>query len=401
LTAPPGKHEDGDGLRLVVSKTGTRKWVFRYTHNGKRREMGLGRLKDVSLSNAREKAQDNRRLVLSGADPITHRNQNKTTEIPTFSECAERYIEAHKAGWDNAKHAAQWSSTLRTYVYPFFSDLPVNDINTENILNALSPIWNEKTETAKRVQSRIENILDWAAAMKYRQAENPARWRGHLNKLLVSPNKIKKVIHQPAMPYRLLPEFLLELSKHDSIASKALQFTILCAARTGEVIGANWGEIDMETCTWNIPAKRMKARRPHRVPLSDEALFVLDHMNKVCTGEYVFPGSRYGQPISNMAMLQQMRRMGYGSNVNKGDKSRGHYVPHGFRSTFRDWCAEQTSYPREVAEAALAHVNADKVEAAYQRGDLYEKREMLMQAWANYCVVQPDWNVVPILNPSS
>ena len=377
-TAGPGKYEDGGGLRLVVSPSGARKWVFRFTINGRRREMGLGSFPDVSLAEAREKAAKCRKLVREGTDPIEARRQAQA-KVPTFTSCAALYIRAHRRGWKNAKHARQWVSTLKTYACPVIGDKPVDAIGTEDILAILSPIWTEKTETAKRVQGRIENILDFAAAHKWRDQMNPARWRGHLDKLLPKPSRVKKVTHHPAMPYSEVPAFMAELANNSSISAKALQFLILTATRTSEVLLAKWEEVDLEEAVWTIPAERMKARREHRVPLSDMALDILKSLPPIEGNPYVFPGARHGKPLSNMALLQLMRKMGYGP-----EGERGPYVPHGFRSSFRDWAGEVSSFPRDVAEMALAHVIENKAEAAYRRGDLFAKRRKMMQAWTNF-----------------
>ena len=299
--------------------------------------------------------------------------------IPVFTACAARYIRGHRRGWQNAKHARQWVSTLKTYARPVIGKKPVNAITTEDILQILSPIWATKTETAKRVQGRIENILEFAAAHQYRDPLNPARWRGHLDKLLPRPSRVKRVAHHPAMPYAEVPDFIDELSRNGSVSALALQFLILTATRTLEVLHAEWREIDLPTGVWTVPASRMKTRREHRVPLSDSAMTVLEALPRIEDCPFVFPGSRNGRPLSNMALLQLMRGMGYGVNSPRGD-----YVPHGFRSAFRDWSGEVSSFPREVAEMALAHAIENKVEAAYRRGDLFEKRRKMMQQWADY-----------------
>jgi integrase len=377
-TAKPGKYEDGGGLRLVVSNAGARNWVLRFTINGKRREMGLGSLPDVGLAEARDKATEYRKQAKNGVDPIEAR-QTEPEKTPTFTTCAARYIRAHRRGWKNAKHARQWVSTLKTYARPAIGSKKVNAIATEDILKILSPIWTSKTETAKRVQGRIENILDYAAAHKYRDPLNPARWRGHLDKLLPRPSRVKKVTHHPAMAHTEVPAFMKELSNNSSVSALALRFLILTATRTNEVLQAQWSEIDLEAAVWTIPAERMKARREHRVPLSDVTLNILDALPRVEGNPYVFTGTHQGRPLSNMALLQLMRGMGYGVNC-----ERGAYVPHGFRSSFRDWSGEVSSFPRDVAEMALAHVIENKVEAAYRRGDLFEKRRKMMQEWAAY-----------------
>lgn len=386
-TAPPGKHEDGAGLRLVVSKTGARRWVLRFTLDGKRREMGLGLFPVVTLAGARSAALDARRLVAKGIDPIKERQPERS---PTFTSCAARYILINRHGWQNRKHARQWVSTLKTYARPLIGSRRVDMISTEDVIKILSPIWVTKTETAKRVQGRIENVLDYAAAHKYRDPLNPARWRGHLDKLLPKPSRVKIVTHHPAMPYPDLPAFMAELELNESLSAMALRFLILTATRTNETLLAQWSEIDIETATWTIPAPRMKMKREHRVPLSDAALVTLEALPRFAGNPYVFPGLRQGRPLSNMALLTLMRSMGYGVN---GD--RGNYVPHGFRSSFRDWCGEVSTAPRDVAEMALAHAIADKTEAAYRRGDLFQKRRRLMDSWAIHCT-RPVADVAPI-----
>lgn len=377
-TAGPGKYEDGGGLRLVVSATGAKKWVLRFTIDGKRREMGLGSFPDVGLAEARDKATEHRKLAKDGVDPIEAR-QTEPEKTPSFATCAARYIRAHRRGWKNAKHARQWVSTLKTYARPEIGKKKVDAITTENILAILSPIWTTKTETAKRVQGRIENILDYAAAHKYRDPLNPARWRGHLDKLLPRPTRVKKVTHHPAMPHTEVPVFIAELSGNGSVSALALRFLILTATRTSEVLQAQWQEIDLEDAVWTVPAERMKARREHRVPLTDATLSILEALPRIEGNPYLFPGARHGRPLSNMALLQLMRGMGYGVNGSRGD-----YVPHGFRSSFRDWSGEVSSFPRDVAEMALAHAIENKVEAAYRRGDLFAKRRKMMQEWADY-----------------
>lgn len=390
-TAGPGKYGDGGGLWLVVYPTGARNWSLRYMLAGRSREMGLGAYAEVSLAEARERAAELRKVLRSGVDPIEQREaeeKRKTLEAArtlTFVQCAARYIRAHRHGWKNRKHARQWCSTLRTYARPRIGTMAVREIGTEDVLAVLGPIWARKTETAKRVQGRIENILDWATAREYRTGDNPARWRGHLNKILPRPTRVKHVRHHPAMPYPDLPAFMERLRAQEGIAAKALEFTILTAARTGEVIGARWGEFDLDAAVWNVPPERMKARRPHRVPITGDALAIIAKLPRLEGTEYVFAGMRHGKHIANMAMIQTMRRMDL-----------GHFVPHGFRSSFRDWCAEQTSFPREVAEAALAHVIINKAEAAYQRGDLFEKRRRLMDAWADYLRPPAGENVVSL-----
>jgi integrase len=299
---------------------------------------------------------------------------------------AAAYIRARRREWSNIKHARQWTATLKTYARPVIGTQPVDTITTEDILGILQPIWNTKTETAKRVQGRMENIFDFAAARKWRDPINPARWRGHLDKLLASPTKSKKqrnggvTRHQPALPYQDVPGFVEALRTLDSISAKALEFLILTACRTTEVLDARWDEIDLNSRVWTIPAVRMKARREHRVPLSERAFTLLSTLPRITDNEFIFFGARHGRPRSNMALLQLMRGIGYGVGGTRGDA-----VPHGFRSSFRDWAGEVSSFPNHVCEMALAHVVANKAEAAYRRGDLFDKRRAMMEEWARWC----------------
>jgi integrase len=350
--------------------------------HGQAREMGLGPLHIVTLAEAREKAREARRLRHEGIDPIEARKAKQAEErlaaatAMTFQECAERYIEAHKPGWKNPKHAKQWPSTLETYVYPVFGSLPVQAIDVGLVMKVLEPIWQTKPETASRVRGRIEAVLDWAKARGYRNGENPAQWRGHLENLLPARSKVRKVEHHPALPYPEMADFIACLLKQDGIAARALEFLILTATRTNELIGARWEEFDLTKKVWTIPGERMKAGKEHRVPLSGRALEIIAEMqaDRVNDHPFVFPGGRPEKPLSNMAMLKLLGRMG-----------RDDLTAHGFRSSFRDWAAEVTLFPSEVVEMALAHTVGDKVEAAYRRGDLFEKRRELMEAWARYC----------------
>jgi len=287
----------------------------------------------------------------------------------TFRACAEAYINAHRSGWRNPKHAAQWPATLETYVYPHFGSLPVQAVDVGLVLKAVEPRWTEKPETASRVRGRIESVLDWATARGYRQGENPARWRGHLENLLPPPSKVRPVKHLAALPYAEIGGFMAELRQQEGVAARALEFAIRTGARTGEVIGARWAEINVAEKLWIVPADRMKAGKEHRQPLSDTTLTIVEKMAAIRQGDYVFPGGEAERPISNMAMLMLLRRMG-----------RGDLTTHGFRSTFRDWAAECTNFPAEVAEMALAHTVGDKLEAAYRRGDMFEKRRELIAA---------------------
>lgn len=390
----PGRYPDGGHLWLQVSKWGTKSWIFRYSRQGRDRHMGLGSITTLTLAEAREKARDCRKLLLDGIDPIDHRNGQRAqatleaARAMTFQECAEAYIEAHRPSWKNPKHAAQWPSTLKMYAYPVFGNLPIADIDTALVMKAIEPIWSEKPETAGRVRGRIESVLDWATARQYRQGENPARWRGHLDKLLPARGKVRRVKHFAALPYKQLPAFMETLRANYSISSRALEFTILTAARTGETIGAVWSEINLDDKVWILPPDRMKAGKEHRIPLSERAVEILEALPR--EGEYVFPGGRAKAPLSNMAMLNALRRL--------DDRK---LTVHGFRSTFRDWCAEQTAYAHEVAEMALAHTVGDKVEAAYRRGDLFEKRRRLMEDWAKFGEAPTVSTVVPIRGQTS
>ncbi|GJD36586.1 tyrosine-type recombinase/integrase [Methylobacterium aerolatum] len=374
----PGMYGDGGNLWLQVTGNGAKSWIFRFTLRGKSREMGLGSAATFSLAEARDKATTYRKLLYEGIDPIEmRRGQRQDAAIEaakaiTFKTCAERYIESHKAGWRNAKHAAQWTATLGAYAYPVFGELPVQAVDTGLVMQALQPIWTTKAETATRVRGRIESILDWATTHSYRRGENPARWKGHLANLLPKRSRVAKVEHHAALPFAEVPAFMAKLAAQEGIAAKLLAFTIQTAARTGESLGARWGEIDLEAGIWTVPAERMKAAAEHRVPLSSAALAILGEM-KGLDATYVFPGGRRGKPLSNMAMLVLLRRM-----------ERGDLTVHGFRSSFRDWASETTDFPSEVVEMALAHTVESKVERAYRRGDLFEKRRELMSAWAAY-----------------
>jgi integrase len=383
---------DGDGLYLKLGRTGRASWIFRYKLAGKSRDMGLGRHPEVSLSVAREKAADARKLSKSGIDPLTSRDEEMERQrlekeadrlvqdavrakATTFKEVALDYIAAHRAGWRNAKHAQQWENTLATYAFKVIGDLPTQEIGIEHVLKILKPIWTGKPETASRLRSRIELVLDAAKARELREGENPARWRGHLDKLLPARSKIRAVKHHAAMPWTELPAFMATLGKVEELSFKALRFTILTACRTREVLESTWAEIDVAAGVWIIPASRMKAVKEHRVPLSKAALDLLAALPRVEGNNYLFPGARKKRPLSNMAMLMALRR------INRND-----LTTHGFRSTFRDWASEVTHYPREVCEQALAHAIENAVEAAYCRGDLSEKRRRLMDDWAGYAM---------------
>jgi integrase len=375
-----GMHHDGGGLYLQVGASGAKSWIFRFMLDGRAREMGLGPVHTIPLAEARKRATECRRMRLDGIDPIDARTTQRDAKrleaarAMTFDACAVSYIDAHKAGWQNAKHRDQWPNTLNSYARPVFGSLPVQAVDVGLVMKALEPIWQTKPETASRLRGRIEAILDWATVRGYRKGENPARWRGHLDKLLPARSKVRKVQHHPALPYDELADFIAALRGQEAIAARALEFLILTAARTGEVIGARWDQVDFEQKMWVVPAARMKAGREHRVPLSAAAVAVLQQMKEIRESEFVFPGGKKGKPLSNMAMLAVLKRM-----------DRGELTAHGFRSSFRDWAAERTSFPREVAEMALAHAVGDKVEAAYRRGDLFQKRRQIMEAWARFC----------------
>ncbi len=392
-TAKPGRYCDGDGLYLLVKKSGTRFWVFRYKLNGsKLREAGLGRAGEgrnaVRLAEARDKASVLFRQVKSGIDPLSAREamaaavkaeaQDAAVKRVAFREAAQRFIDGHAPSWRNPKHAAQWGATIETYANPVFGDLPVGDVETAHVLAAVEPIWLTKPETASRLRGRIERILDFAKTRGWRAGENPAAWKGHLALTLPARSKVRKVEHHAALPWRDIGDFMPTLKEQTGIGARALRFAILTAARSGEVRGARWSEIDMTAATWVVPAERMKGGREHRIPLSEPALDVLREMVQARLSRdpdaLVFPGRDAGRPLSDMSLTAVLRRVG-----------RGELTAHGFRSSFRDWAAETTAYPTELVEMALAHAVGNKVEAAYRRGDLFEKRRRLMDDWATYC----------------
>lgn len=378
--AKPGRFSDGGGLYLQVTKTGTKSWLLRYMRNGVARHHGLGPLDLVSLAEARDMAREARKLLLSGVDPIAAKQQARAAAraaeaaTMTFATAAERYIKSHKAGWKNAKHGDQWGASLKTYAEPVLGNVDVSKVDTGHVMKVLEPIWNEKPETASRVRGRIELILSWASARGYRSGENPARWRGHLDRLLPARGKVRKVKHFEALGIDDAPGFMQALRGNDAVSAKALAFTMLTAARTGEVINATWAEFDLPAKLWTVPAHRMKAGREHRVPLSAAAIDILEKLPREDGNSFVFIGGRKGAGLSNMAMLQLIRGMRPDENL----------TVHGLRSTFRDWAAERTDYPSELVEMALAHVVGDRTEAAYRRGDLLEKRFKLMEAWAGF-----------------
>jgi len=378
-----GYHRCDRGLYLQVAGSGTKSWLFRYKSpvTGKQREMGLGSLNLVSLASARDIAVECRRQVLSGLDPLEERGRVKRVRLLeqarsiTFQGAAEQCIASKKPEWKNAKHAQQWANSLTTYAYPVFGTLSVSDLDTDLVLKAIEPIWISKAETASRVRQRIETVWDWARARKYVEGENPARLRGHLDKILAKTAKVKRVKHHAAVPYKQIATFITQLRDRKGSSALAMEFMILTAARTGEVRGARWQEIDLTTKVWTIPADRMKAGKEHRVPLCDRAMQILNSMtsnrNPV---EFVFPGWKAGTGLSDGAMLALLRKMDVGP-----------YTPHGFRSTFRDWAAEEAhQFSNETIELALAHTIKNKAEAAYRRGDQLERRRALMAAWSIY-----------------
>jgi integrase len=376
-TAKPGMHCDGGGLYLqcTVGPHGrvARSWIFRFAGRDGERKMGLGSAMDVSLAEARKKALACRQLRTQGVDPIEHRQtalsqaRIAAANDITFDAARDAYLGSHQAGWRNLKHAKQWKATLSTYASPVFGTVPVGAVDTALVMRVLESIWATKPETASRVRGRIEAILDWARVRGYREGENPARWRGHLDHLLPARSKVREVKHHAALPYADLPKFMTDLAGHESVAAQALRFTILTAARTGETIGARWDEINFAERVWTVPASRMKAGKEHRVPLSDAAIAVLERMAKSQQGDFIFGGDG-GRPLSNMAMAMLLRRMEYKE-----------ITVHGFRSSFRDWAAEGTNFPAEVAEMALAHTIRNKAEAAYRRGYLLNKRRRLIE----------------------
>jgi integrase len=401
-----GYYADGGGLYLQISSALTKSWVFRFTMNGRSREMGLGATHTVSLADARVKAADCRKSIQDGQDPIEARAATESAKsienarAVTFKDCATAYVESHRAGWKNEKHAAQWSTTLETYAYPTIGKLKVADIDTGHVLSTLEPIWKEKTETASRLRGRIEAVLSWAKVRGYRTGENPARWKGHLDELLPPRAKVQKVKHHPALDYREVDAFMAALRGLDGMGARALEFAILTATRSGEVRGATWSEIDLDDSAWIIPAGRMKAEKEHRVPLSMRALALLRDLPRMDI-DLIFPSAKNDR-MSDMTMTAVIRRMHEAAAKDGAagwtERGTGKIVTaHGFRSTFRDWAGETTSYPRDVIEHALAHQLKDKAEAAYARGSLFEKRRHLMEDWAAHChVTVATGEVIPI-----
>lgn len=383
----PGRYCDGGNLYLQVRRSASKtspdsvnkSWAFRYVRHDKQTWMGLGPYPDVSLAEARELATEARKQLLKGIDPLTDKRARQQearvarSDMLSFAECAEKYIDAQAPGWSNPKHIDQWRNTLKNVAGPIFGHLPVDQVDTALVMRCIEPLWTTKTETASRLRGRIESVLDRATVRGYRGGDNPARWRGHLDKLLPRPSLVARVKHHPALPYTEVGAFIQQLREDAGVASRALEFTILTTARTNEVVQAEWSEFDLDVGIWVVPAERMKSKREHRIPLSEAANAVLES-SKGRNNRYVFPGQKRGSHLSNNAMLKVLKRLNQDS-----------ITVHGFRSTFRDWCAESTSYPADVAEMALAHTLRDKTEAAYRRGDLFEKRSRLMADWARYC----------------
>jgi integrase len=392
-TAPCGLHPDGDGLYLDADGAGGGSWIFRFKMAGRERWMGLGTVRHVPLAEAREKALAARKLQREGVDPLERRNAARTaariaaTANVTFDIAADRCIAAHRVGWRNARQEPQWRASLRDYVLPTFGALPVAAIDTALVTKVLEPIWVTKLQTAKRVRARIERILDWAKARGLRTGENPARWRGHLETLLADPEKAHQVRHHAALPYDRVGAFVAKLRQRDELAARALEFTILTAVRSGETLGARWSEIDLDAAVWEIPAERMKQKKPHRVPLAPRAVELLEtlHSDDTSPNDFVFPGRRAGARLAPTIMQNLVVRLGH------------NFVVHGFRSSFRDWASDRTNFPHDVVETALAHTTDSKVAAAYKRTDHLERRRMLMRAWSEFIDAAPiEGAVVPL-----
>jgi integrase len=388
----PGDYLDGRGLYLQVRSESSKSWLLKYSIEKRAREMGLGSAFDFTLAEARDMRDHFRKLAKRGIDPIEHRRAEKAAKALdrakalTFKEACARYIAANRAGWKNVKHAGQWEATLKTYAYPKIGALPVQAIDTALVMAVLDPIWSTKSETASRVRGRIESVIDAAKARGEFKGENPARWKGHLDNLLPKPSKVSKVKNHAALPYADLPAFMMDLRQREGIASAAMEYLILTAARTGEVLGATWDEFDLRKSVWTIPGERMKNGKEHQVPLSPPAIAVLERMSKITNGEHVFFGQTSGRPLSNMALLVLLRRM-----------KRTDITSHGFRSTFRDWAAER-GYQDPVAEAALAHSVSDAVVAAYKRTTFFELRKDMMDKWATFATSDParSADVIPL-----
>lgn len=391
-----GLYADGGGLYLQVSTGKSKSWIFRFKRDGKTRDMGLGGWPSISLADAREKAAEARRHHAQGKDPIVERDaavaraRLEAARAITFKQCAEALIDSHEGTWRNPKHRQQWRNTLKTYAYPVIGKMPVADVGTADVLKVIEPIWHTKTETAKRVRGRIERVLNAAKAKGFRQGENPAQWRGHLDQILPPPSKVRRVVHHPALPYRDMPAFMARLRGKKGVSARALEFAILTAARTSEALGAGFGEVDGRSKIWTVPAERMKGHREHNVPLGARALEIVEEMSAQRVSDYVFPGMKKDEPLSDMAMLEMVR------GFDLVDKSGVGITVHGFRSTFKDWSIEQTTYPDFLSEMALAHISGDKAREAYARAELIKKRRALMNAWEAFCFSATDEKPKPL-----
>ena len=378
----PGMYADGGSLYLRVADGGSKQWIFRYVANGRLRDMGIGPVHTLSLAEARERATEARKLRLDGIDPIAHKRARRAAlaaadaKAMTFRQCAEGFIRDNEAKWTNAKHRREWEGTLSQYVYPALGSLPVAAIDTPLVLKVIKPLWERVPETASRVRGRIENVLGWATVHHYRTGDNPARWQGHLQHALPARSDIPdaKVEHHAALPYEQVAAFMAKLRQNSSVGARCTEFITLTAARVSEAAPATWSEIDFEARVWTVPADRIKGRLEHRVPLSAAAIAVLKQQAAIRQSDYVFPGARNGRPVSENTP-NRLAKLAAGADI----------TAHGLRSTFRDWAAERTNFPRELAEKALAHTVGHETERAYQRGDLLEKRRKLMEAWAEFC----------------
>jgi integrase len=395
-----GRYHDAHGLYMQVTPSGVKSWLLRYQKDGKEHALGLGPLHTFNLEEARERARKQRQLLADGIDPLEQKRQQaaqrkaeesqrqaEEASKKTFAECVEAFLTKHSDGWKNQKHRWQWRQTLEAYANPVLGKLCVSDIDTPHIVQLLEPIWNTKRETARRTLARVARVLNYAKAAGFRAGDNPAQWSGHLKDLLPS-NGGKDVEHLAALPYSELPSFMAALREGSGVAARAMEFCVLTAARTGETIGATWDEIDLKAKTWTVPAARMKMGKEHKVPLSARAIEILQALPREANNPHVFVGQKQGEGLSNTAMTATLKRMG-----------RSDITMHGFRSTFRTWSSEQTAFPHEVCEQALAHTIANQVERAYRRGSLFDKRKQLMDAWAKYCASPPaatKENVVPL-----
>jgi integrase len=376
----PGMYADGGGLYLRVAEGGSKQWIFRYVANGRLRDMGLGPCHTLDLAKARERARQARELRLDGIDPIAHKHAQRAAAVAeaakamTFKQCAQGYIKDNEAEWTNAKHRREWATTLSRYAYPLLGELPVASIDTPLVLKALKPLWERAPETASRVRGRIENVLGWATVHHYRTGDNPARWKGLLEHALPARARVAKVKHHAALPYTQVGAFMAKVREDTRVAARCLEFIALTVARVSEAKVATWNEIDFANRVWTVPAERMKSDKEHRVPLSAAVIVVLEELKATRCSDYIFPGKRKAHRVSASSVLRFAKEAA-GIAI----------TTHGLRSTFRDWASERTNFPREVAEMALAHAIPDAVEAAYRRGDLFDKRRKLMDAWAAYC----------------